>query len=199
MTGGSESARDDRAHWEARYSERGSEPDRVASAWVIDRCRTLPPGAITLDLAGGAGRHAEALARSGQVVIVIDFVPAAVAAAVERHKRISGVVGDVRAMPLRAQSFDAIVCVSFLDRSIFATLIELLVPGGLLVYETFTLAHLDVVARGAARGPRNPDYLLAPGELRQLVAPLEVQQHEERLVVDQAGERHVARVMAVKR
>jgi hypothetical protein len=68
-----------------------------------------------------------------------------------------------------------------------------------LIYETFTLEHLDVVARGKARGPRNAAYLLAPGELPLLAAPLDVVEHEECLVADGAGERHVARLVAVKR
>ena len=46
---------------------------------------------------------------------------------------------------------------------------------------------------------RNAAYLLEAGELPRLVAPLVVQEHEEGLVVDDAGERHVARVMAQKR
>jgi hypothetical protein len=47
-------------------------------------------------------------------------------------------------------------------------LIDALAPGGLLVYETFTRAQ-------AARGkPTNPDFLLKPGELLDLVRPLEV-------------------------
>jgi hypothetical protein len=41
-------------------------------------------------------------------------------------------------------------------------------PGGVLVYETFTRAQ-------AARGkPTNPAFLLEPGELIELVRPLEV-------------------------
>ena len=41
-------------------------------------------------------------------------------------------------------------------------------PGGLLVYETFTREQ-------ARRGkPTNPAFLLEPGELRTLVAPLEI-------------------------
>jgi len=90
-------------------------------------------------------------------------------------------------------------CVSFLDRSIFPALIRAIAPGGALVYETFTVPHLDVVRRGAARGPRNVAYLLEAGEIARLVAPLEIQEHEEGLVVDDAGERYVARVMAIKR
>lgn len=190
--------RDDRTHWEARYVERGSEADRAPSPWIIEKARALPPGAVVLDLAGGAGRHAEPLARQGHHVVVLDFVHRAVAAAMERHKRIDGVVADVRALPVRAASLDAIVCVSFLDRSVFPSLIDALAPGGMLIYETFTLAHLDVVARGGARGPRNAAYLLEPGELPRLVAPLDVREQSEGLVIDGVGERHVARVMAMK-
>jgi SAM-dependent methyltransferase len=118
---------------------------------------------------------------------------------VARHERILGVVADASALPFGPGSFDAIVCVSFLDRSLFKAFADMLKPGGVLVYETFTRAHLEVVARGAARGPRNAAFLLEAGELPTLVAPLVVQEHDEGLVVDHAGERHVARVMARKR
>jgi tellurite methyltransferase len=192
-------ARDDRLHWEARYVDRGPEIDRTGSPWVIQKCLALPRTATIVDLAGGVGRHAEPLARQGFRVVVLDFIPRAVATAVSRDARIDGVVADVRALPLRAESLDAIVVVSFLDRSVIPAMVRALAPGGVLVYETFTIAHLEVVERGAARGPRNPTYLLRLGELPRLVAPLEVQEHEEGLVIDSVGERHVARVMAVKR
>lgn len=191
-------ADDARADWEARYAERGNELDRAPSSWVIERCLTLPPHSLIVDVAGGTGRHAAALAEQGRTVVVVDFVQRAVAAAIARHQRIAGVVADAGALPFRAESFDAIVCVSFLDRSLFEVFARLLRPGGTLVYETFMHAHLDVVARGRARGPRNPAYLLLPNELPALVSPLVVQEHTEGLIVDAAGERHVARVMALK-
>ena len=187
---------DDRAHWEARYVDRGSELDRAPSAWVVERSLMLPARAVVLDVAGGTGRNAAPVARSGRMVVVADFVERAVAAAVRRDPRILGVVTDAAALPFRGAAFDAIIVVSYLDRSAFKVFAALLKPGGTLLYETFTRAHLDVIARGRARGPRNPAYLLEPGELSRLVAPLEVQEHEEGLVVDDAGERHVARVMA---
>lgn len=192
-------ARDDRAHWQARYRERGSELNRAPSAWVIDRCLALTARGPIVDVAGGTGRHALALAREGRSVVVLDFVHAAVAAAVHRDANISGIVADVRACPVRAGSAEAVVCVSFLDRSLFPTLIAMLRPGAALVYETFTIDHLEVVARGRARGPRNPEYLLEPGELPGLVAPLDVREFDERLIIDATGERHVARLVATKR
>jgi SAM-dependent methyltransferase len=187
---------DDRARWEARYLDRGSELDRVASTWIVERSVALPEGAVVLDVAGGTGRNAAPVARSGRVVVLADFVEQAVAAAVRRHPRILGVVADAGGLPFRAAAFDAVIVVSYLDRSAFKVFAALLKPGGTLLYETFTRAHIEVVARGRARGPTNPAYLLEPGELSRLVAPLELQEHEERLVVDEAGERHVARVMA---
>jgi len=129
----------------------------------------------------------------------MDFVHRAVAVAMARHERILGVVADASALPFAPEAFDAIVCVNFLDRSLFTLFARMLKPGGTLVYETFTRAHLDVVARGRARGPRRAAFLLEAGELPALVSPLVVQEHDEGFVVDDAGERHVARVMALKR
>lgn len=191
-------SRDDRARWEARYLERDAERDRVPSAWVVERCLGLATTGSIIDLAGGTGRHAAPLAAAGRTVIVVDFVERAVAAARVRHPRILGVVADARALPFRAASIDLIVCVSFLDRSVFPTLAAMLRPAGVLVYETFALQHLDLIESGRAHGPRDPPYLLRPGELRALVAPLVVREYEEGLVDDDAGERHVARVVAVK-
>ena len=53
-------------------------------------------------------------------------------------------------------------------RRCFRRLKGALRPGGFLVYETFTRGQ-------AQRGkPTNPAFLLEPGELRTLVAPLEI-------------------------
>jgi hypothetical protein len=47
-------------------------------------------------------------------------------------------------------------------------IVEAVAPGGVLIYETFTIAQ-------AARGrPRNPAFLLNPGELPELVEPLRI-------------------------
>jgi tellurite methyltransferase len=69
---------------------------------------------------------------------------------------------------LPADAFDAIVVVHYLHRPLFPQLLAALRPGGVLIYETFTTAQ-------AARGkPTNPDFLLQPGELRDLVGSLDV-------------------------
>jgi SAM-dependent methyltransferase len=195
---GEPTARDDRAHWTARYAERGMEPDRVPSPWVIRVCLALPADAVFLDVAGGAGRHAGPLAGAGRTVIVLDFITAALEAARQRHPSVLAVAADARSLPVRPASVDAVVCVNFLDRAAVAAMTTALRSGGALVYETFTRRHLALVEAGRARGPRNPCFLLAPGELRTLVRPLAIREYSEALVSDEVGERHVARVVAVK-
>lgn len=190
--------RDDRAHWEARYAEPREDAERPASPWVVHRCLSLPADFAIVDLAGGSGRHAVPLARAGRTVIVVDVVARAVQMARRRDPRILGVVADVRALPVREASVDAIVCVSFLDRSLFASLALVLRPGGVLVYETFMRQHVDLIQAGRSRGPSSPAFLLDEGELRALVAPLVIREYAEGLVEDDAGVRHVARVVAVK-
>jgi hypothetical protein len=65
-----------------------------------------------------------------------------------------------------------------------------------LIVETYTVGHRALVDAGRARAPTNPAYMLAPGELPRLVAPLDVVASREGVVRDEAGERHVASVVA---
>jgi len=99
-------------------------------------------------------------------------------------------VVDLEAGPvdLGERAFDLIVVVHYLHRPLFPALARALRPGGVLLYETFTTAQ-------AERGhPRNPEYLLQPGELARLVAPLQVIRsregdHEGRCVASVAARR----------
>jgi SAM-dependent methyltransferase len=69
---------------------------------------------------------------------------------------------------LPVAAFDVVVVVHYLHRPLFPALRAALRPGGILVYETFTRAQAE---RGR---PTNPAFLLEPGELRRLAAPLEI-------------------------
>ena len=192
-----------RASWQARWAAHDAPADRAPSAWVMRACEPLPAGARVADLAGGDGRHALPLAARGLDVVLVDFAERALRLALgARHGTRAGalhaVVADVLALPLRAASLDAIVIVNFLERALFPHLAVLLRPGGRLIVETFTTRHLDLVAAGRARGPRNPAYMLAPGELPRLVAPLMVDEYAEVEAMDGPGPRAVARVVAVR-
>jgi SAM-dependent methyltransferase len=185
----------DRNRWQELYAT-GARPDKPPSPWIVDAVAALPNEGPVADVAGGTGRHAVPIARGGRLVVVVDFVAQAVATARSRASSIDGVVADASRLPLKQASFGVVIVANFLDRSIFPELVDLLQPGGHLVYETYTLAHHDLVQRGLARGPSTTEYLLRPGELPQLASPLDVIEYLEGEVNDSAGRRCCARLVA---
>jgi SAM-dependent methyltransferase len=63
---------------------------------------------------------------------------------------------------LPERRLDLIICIQYLQRSLFSQIVRALRPNGVLLMETFTRAQLEFPG-----GPRNPAYLLETGELRE--------------------------------
>jgi SAM-dependent methyltransferase len=103
-------------------------------------------------------------------------------------------VRDVVAEPPSPDSFDVIVVSHYLERGLAPALIRALRPGGLLFYQTFT------VAKVSDYGPRNPAFRLQANELLQLFADLQLLVYrEEGRVGDTAqGFRDEAMLVAIK-
>ena len=72
--------------------------------------------------------------------------------------------------------YDGIVVTNYLHRPLLPAIGQALAPGGVLIYETF--------AAGNERlgHPRNPDFLLRPGELLAAFASLTIVAFEQGLV-----------------
>jgi hypothetical protein len=69
--------------------------------------------------------------------------------------------------------YDGIVVANYLHRPLLPTIGQALAPGGILIYETFAPGN-ERFAR-----PRNPDFLLRPGELLKAFAMLTVVAFEQ--------------------
>ena len=147
--------------------------------WLTRNADLLPIGGRALDVACGRGRHALWLAERGLDTAAVDRDAEAIDA-VNQQARRRGLAVDARVQDLETGHatlgealYDVIVVVHYLHRPLFPALIRALRPGGLLFYETFTRAQ-------AARGkPASPAFLLESGELRTLVAPLEIVRERE--------------------
>lgn len=129
-----------------------------------------------VDLACGRGRHCIAAAEGGAHAIGVDRNPALLAelraAARERGLRVDAVRADLEnlsELPLKPECCAAILVFRFLFRPLAPRIEEALLPGGLLLFETFTVHQAEF-----ATGPRNPAFLLAEGELPKLFPGLEV-------------------------
>jgi len=154
------------------------------SPWFLAQCARLADAARlgpVLDLACGSGRHALAAAELGAVTLAIDrdaqALRALQAQASQRGLPLQALRADLETpfgIPVRARSCGVILVFRFLFRPLAAAIVEALAPGGLLLYETFTVAQ-----RALGTGPRRADFLLEPGELAALFSGLEPIEYAE--------------------
>jgi 2-polyprenyl-3-methyl-5-hydroxy-6-metoxy-1,4-benzoquinol methylase len=174
----------DRGNESLSQDERSDQPmiSDPTSAFVADwipklRARVRAPGRA-LDLAMGRRLHARLLARAGFQTFGVDIKRDVVADAARSASvdglEILGWCADLEVYPLPRGAFDVVVVARYLQRSLMHAIRESLKDGGFILYETFTVRQL---AHG--KGPRSPDHLLKPGELRAAFPNVDVLFYEE--------------------
>lgn len=137
------------------------------SPWVSRFVGQIPAGGQVLDLACGGGRHTRLLRRHGFPVTAVDIDPSRLADPAD-DPEIEVIAADLEAgagWPLAGRTFAGVVVTNYLHRPTLADIVGAVAPGGVLIYETF--------AAGNERfgKPNNPDFLLRPNELLEVVLP----------------------------
>lgn len=164
-----------------------------ASVWVQRWSHLLAPQSTVLDVACGSCRHLTWFAERGHAITGIDIDTQA---ARERGCTARLIQADIEngPWPLLAdhqpEQFGAVVVTNYLCRPLVPTLLASLAPGGVLLYETFAVGN-ETVGR-----PRNPDFLLKPGELLAMCTDLHVVAYEHGFL-DQPA-RYVQRIAALR-
>jgi tellurite methyltransferase len=168
------------SEWDARHRVAASDVAAEPASFVLELLPLLPLGPA-LDLACGTGRHTLLLAGRHQHVtaidgsaVALDVIEDRARAASQPVRRVTSLRGvsasrlgielvhaDLEQATLPANFFALILCVHYLQRSLFVQIERALIPGGMLLFETYTRAQLHF-----AGGPKNPEYLLDNGELR---------------------------------
>jgi len=133
------------------------------SPWVERHCGLIARGGRVLDLACGSGRHARLVAGLGFEVAAVDRNFEAILK-LSAVPRITATQHDLEgeAWPLAGERFAGIIVTNYLWRPRLPDVLAMLAPGGVLIYETFMLGN------EAYGKPSNPEFLLRPGELRQV-------------------------------
>ena len=174
----------DRNRWDQRYRD-GSYRARPDATVLLEKWQPQLPRGRALDVACGAGRNALYLAAHGYEVDAVDISPTALqrarAKSRERKLEVNWIEADLDDFAPEKSRYDLIVVARYVNRQLLPRLAAGLRPGGALVYEHHFRTDLEV------DGPKDPDFRLAPGELRQQFAELEVRFYREGLVQDPDG------------
>ncbi len=149
-----------RVQWERRHCEAASIGS--PSPFLVEVLDLLPEGRC-LDVACGRGANALFLAARGFEVEAIDWSAQALRTlgrlAAQEGLTVRAVAADLQEYPLPSSRYDVLLCMRYLDRGLWPSMVRALRPGGALLYETMTLAHL-------VENPSFPEkYCLRPGEL----------------------------------
>lgn len=176
---------------------RRHDPQWGPASLLLEAQHLLPKGGKALDIAMGSGPNAIYLATLGFQVTGIDLSAEAVALcrqrAAEQGVAVDAIVADLERTPLPRETYDLIVNFYYLQRDLAPQIIAALRPSGVLLFETYTLDQLRL-----DYGPRNPDFLLRPGELRQMFSGLEELFYREGIIVEGRGPKAVASLVARK-
>lgn len=177
------------SEWDAKHSLAANDAAEAPTGILTELWPLLPAGAA-LDLACGRGRNALYLAEHGRHVTAVDWSGAALDILEERAKALKIPVrrlqridegkqmtragidllqADLETVTLPLNRYSLILCVRYLQRSLFPQICRALRPGGMVLFETYTKAQL-----GFSGGPRDPAHLLNTGELREAFPELEV-------------------------
>jgi len=177
------------SEWDAKHRLAAEAPPSEPASIVCELLPLLPRGPA-LDIACGIGRHALLLASRNQHVAAVDYSGVALGILEVRahgqHVRVKRGDGfhppgrhlhgglelihtNLEEAQLPEHGYDLILCIQYLQRSLFPQMVRALRPDGVLLLETFTQAQMEF-----SGGPQNPAFLLESGELRQAFPMLRV-------------------------
>lgn len=176
--------------WDRHYSGAANlEPS--PAPLLVEAADLLPPGRA-LDLASGPGRNALYLASLGWKVTAVDSSPVAIGIL---RRRAVGLAVDARLADLEAgefqippESYDLICDFFYLQRGLFPPIREGVRLGGVFA------GAIHLVDDTPGLRPRNPAWLLQPGELRAEFAAWKILYYSEG--AEPGRTRRVARILA---
>ena len=186
-----------REKWDKIYSK-SREQVAAATTVVRENLHLLPDSGVGLELACGLAANSFVLAGQGFKMDAWDISPVAVEQVNQRAAAegisVSAVAHDVVEQPSEPAHYDLVVVSHFLDRSIIASIIDCLKPGGLVFYQTFSQTRVG------ESGPSNMAFRLADNELLSLFSGFKVLVYrEEGLLGDtRKGFRNEAMLVAQK-
>jgi len=174
----------DRINWNQRYRD-GSYRARTHPTPFLEQWLPKLPCGRALDVACGTGRNALYLASKDYEVDAIDISSFALAGARDNpdgdQPMVNWIEADLDDFIPSAVHYDLIVVARFVNRLLMPRLEGAMKPGGALLYEHHIQSDEPV------DGPTDPDFRLAPGELRAHFKALDIRFYHEGVIRDPDG------------
>ncbi len=181
---------EDKQRWNIRYQEKPM-PSKVSP--LLEKYIEHVNVGEALDVACGTGRNTHFLADMGFYVDAFDISDYALDK-VKNSATINKVETDLDNYNLMPNKYDLIVNINYLNRRLVSQMKDALKSGGVIIFETFIVAHGDFKLPTT-----NLDYLLRKNELLHSFIGLEIIYYEERIDTNLRGERvKVASLVAKK-
>jgi tellurite methyltransferase len=161
-------------NWDEHYSDT-PEPDWTPAPLLVEIADALAPGRA-LGIACGAGRNALYLAQLGWDVDAVDASAAAIGLLLQKAAglRVRTHIADLERgeFAIPAGGYDLVCDFFYLQRNLFPQLREAVRPGGTFLGAIHVRGDPDDTNH-------NPDFMLAPGELRAEFAGWKIPYYSE--------------------
>ncbi len=182
---------EDRSRWNEKYVNK--EKYSAEPAKIVKKFCTLAPKGRVIDIAAGTGKNALFLAKQGFMVEAVDISDVALGKLSGHHPNLHPICADLDTFDIPRERYSLILNIRFLNRRLFPYIQEALVPGGILIFETYLEGDGEDYCRSACR-----DYLLRNNELLHAFLSLRILFYQETKNHDQKDFCHIASLVAMK-
>ena len=170
---------EDKERWNIRHVEK---PMRHNVEPILEKYIERAKVGEALDIACGTGRNTHFMAQKGFLVDAVDLSDYALSQ-IKDMATITKIEADLDSYNLAFGKYDLIVNINYLNRRFYPQIKEALKPEGIVIFETFIVAHGDF------KNPANPEFLLRKNELLHAFIGLDIIYYEERDEINLRGEK----------
>ena len=181
---------EDKKRWNEKYLEK---PKQENVSALIEKYIEHVDVGYALDIACGTGRNTHFLLQKGFEIVAVDISDIALKE-IKKSPSITTIDTDLNKYNIAPNKYNLIVNINYLNRRLVSQMKDGLKSGGIIMFETFMLAH------GEFNHPTmNLDYLLRKNELLHSFIGLDIIYYEERVDINLHGERFkIASLVAKK-
>ena len=179
----------DRIKWNDKYLK--GDPITAPSR-IVKKHALLSHRGKALDIAAGKGRNAIFLAQHGFSVEAVDISDVALKPLAGLYANLHPICADLDTFDIPSNRYSLIINIRFLARRLFPLIVEGLVPGGMLIFESYLI-------EAKKEGPLCRDYLLRKNELLHAFWGLHTVYYREGETPDRNDHGQVASLVAMKK